>query len=123
MYKKVTILFMFFACTVAFAYGQSTSSPYGQGTSTQDPPPPVKILKVYPNPASSQINFEVLNNNEGAYEIIVYNFLGKRLDDLKNVSGTRQLDLSNYFSGIYIYQVRDQKGNLVESGKFNVIRQ
>ncbi|TAN01457.1 MAG: T9SS type A sorting domain-containing protein [Chitinophagaceae bacterium] len=123
MYKRVTILFMFLACTITFAYGQNTYPPHGQGSSTQDPPTPVKVLKVYPNPASSQINFEVLNNNEGAYEIIVYNFLGKRLDDLKNVSGTQPLDLSNYFSGIYIYQVRDQKGNLVESGKFNVIRQ
>ncbi|MGH2644723.1 MAG: T9SS type A sorting domain-containing protein, partial [Chitinophagaceae bacterium] len=106
-----------FAFTTALAYGQSNYTPYGQGSPTQNPAPPVKVLKVYPNPASSQINFEVLNNNEGAYEIIVYNFLGKRLDDLKNVSGTRQLDLSNYFSGIYIYQVRDQNGNLVESGK------
>lgn len=123
MYKKVTILFIILASTIAFAYGQSSYPPHGQGFPTQNPDPQTKVLKVYPNPASSQINFEVLNNNENTFEIIVYNFLGKRLDDLKNVSGTKQLDLSNYFSGIYIYQVRDQKGNLVESGKFNVIRQ
>lgn len=123
MYKKVTILFIIIACSFTFVYGQSINPPHWQGDPTQQPVVQPKILKVYPNPATTYINFQIQSNNDNSYDIIVYNFLGKKIDELKNISGTKQLNLSNYFSGIYIYQVRDQSGNLVESGKFNVISQ
>jgi hypothetical protein len=103
------------------AFGQSM--PHGQHDPMQEQQQKEKVLKVYPNPATSQINFEIQGNNEGTFEIIVYNFLGKRLEDIKNISNRTSLNLGNYYSGIYIYQLRDQKGNLIESGKFNVIRQ
>lgn len=123
MHKKVTILFLILACSATLAWGQS-DFPHGQHDPSQpDPVQKEKVLKVYPNPATSQINFDIQGSNENAYEIIVYNFLGKRLNDIKNFSNRTTLNLSNYYSGIYIYQLRDQKGNLVESGKFNVIRQ
>ena len=54
----------------------------------------------------------------------MYNFLGKRVEDIKNFSNKHTVDLnSRYYSGIYIYQLRDSKGSLIESGKFNVIKQ
>lgn len=118
MYKSFTILFFILLCSVTLAFGQSMPH------SPNDPSAPKeKVLKVYPNPATTKINFEVQGNNEGTYEIIIYNFLGKRINDLKNINTTTSLDLSNYYSGIYIYQLRDASGTLVESGKFNVIRQ
>lgn len=123
MYKKVTILIFILACSVSFAMGQ-TSFPHGEHDPYSTPLQKEKVLKVFPNPATSRINFQILNNNENSYEIIVYNFLGKRVDDIKNISSSvTSVNLSNYYSGIYIYQLRDNKGNLVESGKFNVIRQ
>jgi hypothetical protein len=100
--------------------------PHGQHdpTTPQDPVQKEKVLKVYPNPATTQISFEIQGNNDGSYEIIVYNFLGKRLNDIKDITNNRYtLPLDKFYSGIYIYQLRDKKGNLVESGKFNVIRQ
>lgn len=118
MYKRVTILFFILLCSATLAFGQSL--PHGPNDPTVKKE---KVLKVYPNPATTKINFEVQGNNEGTFEIIIYNFLGKRINDLKNISTTTSLDLSNYYSGIYIYQLRDAKGILVESGKFNVIRQ
>lgn len=118
MYKRVTILFFILLCTASFAFGQSYT--HGQHDPTA---PKEKVLKIYPNPATTKINFEVQGNNEGTYEIIIYNFLGKKINDLKNVDTRTTLDLSQYYSGIYIYQLRDAKGALVESGKFNVIRQ
>lgn len=119
MYKKFTALVFLFLCITAFGFGQT-----GGHTLPADGPgsPQDKVVKVYPNPATTQINFQIQNNNDGVYEVIVYNFLGKRIDDLKSVSGLYTLSLDKYYSGIYIYQLRDSRGNLVESGKFNVIK-
>lgn len=118
MYKRFTILFFILLCSVTLVVGQSESHDPGAPEIPKE-----KVLKVYPNPATTRINFEVQRNNEGTFEIIIFNFLGKRINDLKNVNTTTSLDLTHYYSGIYIYQLRDAKGNLVESGKFNVIRQ
>lgn len=83
----------------------------------------VKIVKLYPNPASSRINFEIQqHNNDKVYDLIVYNFLGKKMDQLKNVNGRTSMDLGSYYSGLYIFQLRDRDGNLIESGKFNVVK-
>lgn len=122
MAKKFTILFFILLCSASLAFSQSVP-PHGQNDPIQEPKQKEKVLKVFPNPATTQINFEVQGNNEGSYEIIIYNFLGKRINDLKNINNRTILDLSRYYSGIYIYQLRDAKGTLVESGKFNVIRQ
>lgn len=123
MYKKFTILMFALACSVSLAWGQ-TNYPHGQHDPSQDPGQKEKVVKVYPNPATTAINFGIQsNNNESNLEIIVYNFLGKRMADIKFSGSVAKLDLSKYYSGIYIYQLRDSKGNLVESGKFNVIRQ
>jgi hypothetical protein len=125
MYRKFTILLAIVAASVTLAQAQSNSNSYSHGQ--QDPAPKAKVMKVYPNPATDRINFEILDNgdnNGGSYEIIVYNFLGKRLNDIKGITANiSTLSLDKYYSGIYIYQLRDKKGNLVESGKFNVVRQ
>lgn len=124
MYKKFTILLLAFACSVSVVWGQ-TNYPHGQHDPSQkDPAPKTRVVKVYPNPATNAVNFGIQqSNNESNLEIIVYNFLGKRMALIKFSGSVAKLDLSKYYSGIYIYQLRDSKGNLVESGKFNVIRQ
>ncbi|WP_440671727.1 T9SS type A sorting domain-containing protein [Chitinophaga sp. 22321] len=82
-----------------------------------------KIVKLYPNPATTIINFEIQqHNNDQLYDLIVYNFLGKKIDQLKGIGTRTTMSLDNYYNGIYIFQLRDQRGNLVESGKFNVVK-
>ena len=44
------------------------------------------------------------------------------MDQLKNVNGRTSMDLGSYYSGLYIFQLRDRDGNLIESGKFNVVK-
>lgn len=122
MYKKFTILIFAFACSITLAWGQ-TNYPHGDHDPSQDPAQKERVVKVYPNPASSSVNFAIQTNNASSLDVIVYNFLGKRMDEIKFSGNVTKLDLSKYYSGIYIYQLRDSKGNLLESGKFNVIRQ
>jgi hypothetical protein len=78
-------------------------------------------LRFYPNPATSFITFEDFSGKYGKnYTIQLFNFLGKKvyefnLGDQKNI-----VNLSDFFRGIYIFQLRDPTGKIVESGKFQV---
>lgn len=122
MYKKLTTLLLIFA-SICAVFPTNAQTKLDQNHYYPDSSPKEKILKVYPIPATTQITFQLQNDNEGSYEIIVYNFLGKKVDELKSVQSSKTLSLNDYYSGIYIYQLRDKKGNLVESGKFNVVKQ
>ncbi len=122
MYKKLTF-FLLIMLTCAFTL--SAQEKYGEDHFThQEKVEKEKILKVYPVPATTQINFQLKqNNNDHTYRIIVYNFLGKTVDKIDGFHDRKTLNLKDYYSGIYIYQLRDKQGHLIESGKFNVVKQ
>lgn len=81
-----------------------------------------RMLKLYPNPAISFIKFEFLKNYEKGYTLQVINFIGRQVYEVKNVTPTTTVDLSSYNRGVYIYQLKDASGKIVESGKFQVAR-
>jgi hypothetical protein len=118
MWKTSTLFFICSFCLCCLAStAQSAKTFPAAGTEGGN-----KIVKLYPNPATSVINFEIQHNNDKIYDLIVYNFLGKKVDQLKNINGRTPVDLGTYYSGVYIFQLRDRDGNLVESGKFNVVK-
>jgi hypothetical protein len=77
-------------------------------------------VKFYPNPAISYINFEFEKDYNNTYSLIIYNFLGKKV--LEHKLGDRKINIpvTNFFRGIYIFQLSDQQGKVIESGKFQV---
>ena len=79
-----------------------------------------KTVKFYPNPASSYINFEFSAHYDDSYSLTIYNFIGKKIDDIKITEQKITVSLTDYYRGVYIYQLRDKQGNIVESGKFQV---
>ena len=79
-----------------------------------------RIVKFYPNPATSFITFDLQKSNEKGYDIQVYNFLGKVVYEQKNISPRTTINLNEYNRGVYIYQVRERDGKIMESGKFQV---
>lgn len=79
-----------------------------------------RIIRFYPNPAVSQINFDFIKGYDKNYTFQIYSFLGKKVLDLQNVSPKTTVNLSDYFRGVYIFQLRDKNGKIVESGKFQV---
>ncbi|MCW3119818.1 MAG: hypothetical protein JWM28_3900 [Chitinophagaceae bacterium] len=83
---------------------------------------PERIMKFYPNPATSFINFDFQKGYDKGYSIQVYNFLGKQVSEVKNVSPKTTLNISDYNRGIYIYQLKDNNGKVIESGKFQVTK-
>ncbi|HLX94004.1 MAG TPA: T9SS type A sorting domain-containing protein [Puia sp.] len=90
----------------------------------QDQNTEIKITKFYPNPATSLITFEFKKevDNGKNYSFQVYNFPGKKMYEAENISSKTVIDLSNFFRGIYVYQLKDQNGRIIESGKFMVIK-
>lgn len=82
----------------------------------------VKVVKVYPNPATSFINFEFDKRYEPSYTISIYNFIGKKVEDVKVTDQKLTVSLTDYYRGVYIYQLRDKQGNIVASGKFQVVK-
>lgn len=84
----------------------------------------VKIVKCYPNPAISFVNFDVdfTQVNKGN-SIQVYSFSGKKLFESQIVAVRTTLTFNeNYFRGIYVYQLKDKAGRIIETGKFQVVK-
>lgn len=90
--------------------------------SNREPSPDAlqRILKVYPNPATTFTKFEFQKGFDKGYTLQVINFIGKQVYEAKNISSTTTLDLSSYNRGVYIYQLKDQSGKVIESGKFQI---
>ena len=80
------------------------------------------IMKIYPNPAVSFIKFDFQKDYERGYTLHVINFIGRQVQEVKNLNASTTLDLSSFSRGVFIYQLKDQTGKLIESGKFQVAR-
>jgi hypothetical protein len=81
-----------------------------------------KLIKFYPNPATTVINLDFQRGYNRSYSIQIYNFIGKLVLELKSVSSHTSINLEDFYRGIYIFQLRDAKGSIIESGKFQVIK-
>lgn len=80
-----------------------------------------KLTHFYPNPATSFINFVFEKSVDKKYTLQVYNFIGRKMNDIRITEPKITINLdNNYFRGLYIYQLRDQSGRIIESGKFQV---
>ena len=83
-----------------------------------------KIVKCYPNPATSFVNFDFASSvNSKNYLLQVYSFSGKKLYETFVSNQRNTLLLGNdFYRGIYIYQLRDKAGRIIETGKFQVVK-
>ena len=79
-----------------------------------------RIIKFYPNPATSIINFDFQKGYDRLYNFQIFNFLGKKVFELNNVTPKTTVNLSDFYRGVYIFQLRDKNGKVVDSGKFQV---
>ena len=107
-----TLLISFILLTAINSKGQSSREP--------SPDAVQRIMKFYPNPATTFIKAEFQKNFNAGYTLQIINFIGKQVYEAKNVNSSTTLDLSAYTRGVYIYQLKDPSGKVVESGKFQV---
>ena len=82
-----------------------------------------RIVQFYPNPATSYIVFDLpFSAFEKNYTLQIYNFIGKKISETKITSSKTNINLENYYRGLYVYQLRNKSGQIIESGKFQVSR-
>ena len=81
-----------------------------------------RILKFYPNPATSVINFDFESNYDKNYTFQIFSFVGKKVFELNNLTPKTIVNLNDFYRGIYIFQLRDRNGKVIDSGKFQVAR-
>jgi hypothetical protein len=109
------ILVAIFLLTIAAepVFGQKTSGIPERSNQKQ-------LVRFFPNPASSYINFEFKTEVARGSSFQVFNFLGRRVLNT-SLSGSRiTLNLTDYMRGVYIFQVLDNQGRIVETNKFQV---
>ena len=81
-----------------------------------------RIVQFYPNPASSYIVFDMANAADKNYVLQIYNFIGKKVLETKVTSSKTNINLESFYRGLYVYQLRNKSGQIIESGKFQVSR-
>jgi len=110
--KRILLFVSIILLTTANSKGQSHREPPQDETQ--------RILKCYPNPATTFIKVEFQRNFDRGYTLQIINFIGRQVYEAKNVNSSTTLDLSGYNRGVYIYQLKDASGKVLESGKFQV---
>ncbi|RFM26055.1 T9SS type A sorting domain-containing protein [Deminuibacter soli] len=82
----------------------------------------VKIVKYYPNPATAFINFEFPQDIDKSYTLLIFSFVGKKITEMPVDNSKIIVNLNDYFRGIYVFQLKDRTGRVIETGKFQVIK-
>jgi hypothetical protein len=109
--NKFLLILSFILVTTIQSQAQTRELPSANGTT---------IVRFYPNPATTAISFEFQKAFEKGYSLQVYNFLGRKMLEQTNLSERTLINLSDFSRGVYVYQLRDRTGRIVESGKFQV---
>jgi hypothetical protein len=75
-------------------------------------------VDVYPNPASTLVNFDVTDAD--AAMVAVYDMTGREVKRVNIFNKKGSLDASAMASGMYTYSILNDKGAVVSRGKFTV---
>lgn len=83
-----------------------------------------RTVQFYPNPATSIINFEfpATFDKSANLTLHIFSFIGKKIQETPVNTNKITINLDSYYRGIYIFQVRDKAGTIIESGKFQVVK-
>jgi len=73
-------------------------------------------VKVYPNPVSDFVKFEMENEGENL-ELSVFDNTGRQVEQLTFSGKTTEINLSNFPAGVYSYRIADAS-KLLGSGSF-----
>ena len=109
--KRILPIVSIILLTAIHSQGQSRTLPQDAAD---------RVVKFYPNPATSFVTFDLQKRNEKGYDIQVFNFLGQVVYEQKNIPSKTTINLTDYNRGVYIYQLRERDGKIIESGKFQV---
>jgi hypothetical protein len=95
---------------------------FAQTKSPAQGEPIAKLIKPYPIPATTAINFEFLYGYDKTFSLQIYNFMGKKINEFGKIPPIMTVPLDDFYRGMYLYQLRDKDGKIIDSGKFQVVK-
>jgi Secretion system C-terminal sorting domain len=81
-----------------------------------------KIIRTYPNPATTFVTFEFQRSYDRGFGLQIFNFTGKKVAESTNLLSRNTISLQNFYRGVYLYRLLDRNGKVLESGKFQVVK-
>ena len=93
---------------------------------SQDRNPVLRLKHNVPKSSSSiptqRLIISILNfrNHTINLTLSIFQFAWKKVFEVTNVSPKTIVNLSDFLRGVYIFQLRDKSGKVVDSGKFQV---
>jgi hypothetical protein len=116
LYKSILWVFFVVGCSCIAVNGYPID--YSTAVNTEN-----KIQRFYPNPATQYIHFQLDPSVDKSHTLEIFNFMGRKMSSQRvNASKLTIYFDDNYFRGLYIYQLKDRSGRIIESGKFQVAR-
>lgn len=76
-------------------------------------------LRVWPNPASDFVQFDVQSNTEGPYLLQIFDAQGKALATISSSAASMQVPCGAYPSGVYFYSIQSADGR-AHTGNWSV---
>jgi Secretion system C-terminal sorting domain len=73
-------------------------------------------MKIYPNPASSQVTLALPESKE-AYQIRLVNTQGHLMYQIDNQAVNPTIDVSGLADGMYFVQILDKRGTVLSVGR------
>lgn len=114
MLKKILYILILFIGINFTSFAQTKNPAQGE--------PIAKLLKPYPIPATTAITFEFLYGYDKTFTLQIYNFMGKNVNEITKMPPRITIPLDDFYRGIYVYQLRDKEGKIIDSGKFQVVK-
>ena len=108
--KRILLILSVILFTATLSQAQPHVSPGEDAT----------LVHFYPNPATSNITFDLPSGYDKGYSLEIYSFMGRKMYETTNFSQRITLNLTNFNRGVYVYQLHDRNGKMIESGKFQV---
>ncbi|MBK9282803.1 MAG: T9SS type A sorting domain-containing protein [Sphingobacteriaceae bacterium] len=75
-------------------------------------------LNVFPNPASTQVNFST--PSDLAKQVDIFDLTGKKVESILLQNGKAQLNVSDYNNGLYLFKLTDGGNRSLKSGRITV---
>ena len=111
---------LLFILIIVFGFNFTSSAQNKVVSSNSNPL--AKLVKYYPNPATTAINFEFLQGYDKSLSLQLYNFMGKKVLEINSPAQLTNLSLNDFYRGVYIFRLSDKYGHVVDSGKFQVVK-
>lgn len=79
-----------------------------------------KAFSIYPNPIKDKATVQFLGNTTEELRFILFDNQGKEIRDLAIIGGKAEFERQNLTKGLYYYQVMNNKGLVIGTGKIQL---